>query len=51
MAFPDSTSRPANEIALSVEPLGVWLEGHVLGTPRPGVIMQLVAGGTVIGGR
>lgn len=51
MAFPDSTTRPANEVVLNGDPKGVFLEGILDGTPRPGVIMQLKAGGTVVGGR
>lgn len=51
MAFPDSTTRPANEVTLTGDPKGMFLEGYLDGTPRPGVVMQPKAGGTVIGGR
>lgn len=51
MAFPDSTTRPANEVTLTSDPKGIFLEGYLDGTPRPGVAMQLKAAGTVIGGR
>lgn len=51
MSFPDSTIRPANEIVLNANPKGVFLEGFVSGTPKPGVAMQIKAAATPVGGR
>lgn len=40
-----------NEIILSNDPRGRFLEGIVSGTPKPGTIMQLQAGTEPVGGR
>lgn len=49
--FPDTTVRPANEIVIQANPRGVFIEGIVDGTPRPGVCMQIKAGTAPVGGR
>jgi len=40
-----------SEIIVSGEPRGVFLEGFVSGTPKPGTVMQIVAGTEPVGGR
>lgn len=39
------------EIIVSAEPKGVFKEGTISGTPKPGTCMQLQAGTAAIGGR
>jgi hypothetical protein len=40
-----------NEIVVSSNPKGVFLEGTVSGTPKPGTVMQVSAGVEPVGGR
>lgn len=40
-----------NEIILSSNPRGVFLEGTVDGTPKPGTVMQIKAATAAVGGR
>jgi hypothetical protein len=40
-----------NEIIVSAEPCGRFLEGIVYGTPKPGTVMQLKAATEPVGGR
>lgn len=40
-----------NEIIVSANPRGVFLEGIVSGTPKPGTVMELVAGTAAVNGR
>ncbi|MFA5056513.1 MAG: hypothetical protein WC485_00230 [Opitutaceae bacterium] len=40
-----------NEIVLSANPKGVYLEGIVSGTPKPGTVMQIKAATAAVGGR
>lgn len=40
-----------NEIIVTAEPRGIFLEGFVSGTPKPGTCMQVVAGTEPIGGQ
>ncbi len=45
------TAKLSKTIILSSNPKGVFLEGTVLGTPVPGVNMQIVAAVAPVGGR
>lgn len=40
-----------NEIVLSVEPKGTFIECTVVGTPKPGTVMELKTGVAEVGGR
>lgn len=40
-----------NEIIVSAEPQGRFIEGIVSGTPKPGTVMQLTAATAAVGGR
>lgn len=55
MAFPDSTTRPPNEIVVQASPRGVMLEGTFAATggtkTRPGMAVQLKAGAAAVNGR
>lgn len=40
-----------SDIICASEPRGVFLEGIVSGTPKPGTVMEIVAGTSPVGGR
>jgi hypothetical protein len=40
-----------NEIIVSAEPMGRFMEGIVSGTPKPGTVMQITAATAPVGGR
>ena len=40
-----------NEIIVSADPKGTFMEGIVSGTPKPGTCMQITAGTAAVGGR
>ena len=40
-----------SEIVVAANPRGVFLEGTISGTAKPGTVMQIKAGSTAVGGR
>jgi len=40
-----------NDIIVTAEPRGIFLEGFVSGTPKPGTVMQVVASTEPVGGQ